>query len=93
MKIITTASRLLLQNGGHTIGELDFVLADRQMRIDHVGVRPEYRGQGLAKQLVDATAALARQEGWTILPVCPYAQKVLARNPAHAGLIITGKPS
>lgn len=87
MKIITTDSRLLLQNNGDTIGELDFVIADGQMRIDHVGVRPEYRGQGLAKQLVDAAVSVARRENCRILPVCPYAQKVLSRTAQYADIL------
>lgn len=87
INIIETPGRLLLQAGGDTVGELDFVIADGQMRIDHVGVRPEYRGQGFARQLVDAAVSVARRENCRILPVCPYAQKVLSRTAQYADIL------
>lgn len=41
----------------------------------HTIVRPEFRGHGVAKALLDATVAYARENGVLIHAVCSYAVK------------------
>ena len=46
----------------------------------------QYRGQGLAQQLVEAAASWAQEQGLKIVPVCPYARAVLRRDKRLAEL-------
>lgn len=87
MDIVRKESGLLLRKQGEDIGRLDFFRESGRMRIDYVGVDPQYRGQGLAKQLVDAAVAWAREENWKIVPVCPYARAVLLRDKTAADVL------
>ncbi len=48
--------------------------------IMHTVVDPECRGQGIAKALLDAAVAFAREKGHKIRPVCPYVEKVFSRS-------------
>lgn len=84
MNVIHEDGRFTLQQDGAAIGTLKYALADGRMRIDHVGVAPAYRGQGLARELVAAAARFAHEAGMQIVPVCPYARAVLLRDKTWA---------
>ncbi|HEY4202339.1 MAG TPA: GNAT family N-acetyltransferase [Devosiaceae bacterium] len=49
--------------------------------IDHTGVPPEYRGQGIAERLVNAGIADAREQGFKIKPYCSYVTAQFRRHP------------
>lgn len=69
---------------GVPVGEIDFVrLPGGVADIHHTGVDPQFEGRGFGKELVAAAVNLARQEGWKLRASCPYAAKVLARNPDY----------
>lgn len=87
MDMVRKENGLLLRKQGEEIGRLDFFRENGRMRIDYVGVDPQYRGQGLAKQLVDAAVVWAREENWKIVPICPYARAVLLRDKAAADVL------
>ncbi|WP_396022258.1 GNAT family N-acetyltransferase [Chryseobacterium suipulveris] len=48
--------------------------------IDHTEVDPKFGGQGLAKQLVLAGAAYAKENNKKVIPLCPYAKSVFEKN-------------
>lgn len=50
--------------------------------ITHTFVRPDLRGQGVARRLVDAVVARARAEGKHIVPACSYAYAVFEHDPS-----------
>ena len=63
------------------VGELTYQrTTSERMIIDHTRVFEGFEGQGIARQLVMATADFARQNGRTIVPVCSYARNVLTRT-------------
>jgi predicted GNAT family acetyltransferase len=53
---------------------------------DHTGVPPQYRGQGIAEQLVKAAMDHARLTGGRIVPVCSYVVAQFRRHPEWADL-------
>ena len=60
------------------IGEITFTsISPTCISIDHTFVHPNYRNQGIARQLLQFVLQLAKQKHWQIVPVCPYAKKVL----------------
>lgn len=59
------------------IGEITYYLRDGRIIIDHTYVNPDYRGQGLARKLVDVVVNKARAEKMKIEPQCSYAVRVL----------------
>ena len=63
------------------ICEITYSLADSNMIvIDRTFVNDDYRGQGIAAQLVDRVVKMAREENKKIIPRCPFAKGMLERN-------------
>ena len=48
---------------------------------DHTGVDESLRGEGVAKVLVERLVDDARDEGVTIVPLCPYVKAQYAKHP------------
>ena len=63
------------------ICEITYSIADSSMIIiDRTFVNDDYRGQGIAAQLVDRVVEMAREENKKIIPRCPFAKGMLERN-------------
>lgn len=72
-------------NQGQQQGELTYQWqGDTTISIDHTWVDPALRGQGVARQLLDAAVAFAREKGIKILPRCSYAVAVFKRDTSLA---------
>ncbi len=72
-------------NNGKRLGYLSYDWEnDSVFAIMHTVVDPEYRGQGIAKSLLDAAVAFAREEGHKIRPVCPYVKRVFSQSYIYA---------
>lgn len=55
--------------------------AGEVLTIPHVEAPPVLRGKGTAARLMDGIAALARAQGFKIVPTCPYAIAWFRRHP------------
>ena len=62
---------------GNLIGECDYRVQGNSWYITHTEVLPEFGGQGIARQLVLMVAEEAQNSGFTVVPLCSYAVKVL----------------
>jgi predicted GNAT family acetyltransferase len=74
------ASRFILRRGGHEIGELTYQASGGRVALLHTEVRPDLRGQGLARTLVIAAVEWARAEHLRLTPLCWYTRVVLERS-------------
>lgn len=48
--------------------------------IDHTEVNPEFKGQGVGEKLVMSAVSFARENNLKIMPLCPFAASVFAKN-------------
>lgn len=53
---------------------------EKMLAVMHTVVVPAYRGQGVAKELLDTVAAFARDNQYRIRPICSYAVKMFAHG-------------
>ena len=61
---------------GLEVGEITYSRGGKDVLvIEHTGVDPDYRGQGLAEELVGKVVEKAKKEGLKIEPVCSFAKK------------------
>ena len=65
----------------HTIaGMMTFTLPNDQMIIiDHTEVDPSHQGKSVGKLLLYKIVAMAREDGLSILPLCPFAKAMFLK--------------
>ena len=76
-----TRGGFVAERDGRTLGEMDYSRPQSDlMIIEHTEVSSEARGTGVGRMLVDAAVAWARREHAHIMPLCPYARSVFAKD-------------
>src|SRR5512140_2301403 len=55
------------------LSKLDYIQDGKNFVITHVGVHPEFRGQGVAGKIMDAGLEYARQNLLRVMLMCSYA--------------------
>lgn len=71
----------LMDEQNKAVGELTFILKEEQMIINHTGVNPDLRGQGLAEKLVLEAVDYARKNKLKIIPFCSYVSVFVGKHP------------
>ncbi len=69
------------EDAEHALAEITFVpTGEDKIIIDHTYVSEVLKGQGVGKQLVKKVIEYARQENKKIIPLCPFAKKVMTKS-------------
>jgi uncharacterized protein len=55
--------------------------------IDHTGVPDALRGKGIGEKLVARAVSDAREQGFRIFPLCPFAAAQFRRHPEFADVL------
>ena len=79
-------SRFLIHQDGAE-AELVYRRNGQRLVLVHTGVPDEIGGHGIGGQLVRAAIERARDEGLTLVPVCPYATRWLESHPDEVGAV------
>ena len=58
---------------------------------EHTGVPEALRGNGIATALVERLVADAREEGFRIVPRCPFVRALFEKNPDWAPVMAAGR--
>ncbi|MBB5767552.1 putative GNAT family acetyltransferase [Xanthomonas arboricola] len=67
--------------------ELAYRLEGERMTITHTQVPDAIAGRGIAAALVEAALAHARQQGYTVVPACSYAEAYIRRHQQFQDLL------
>ena len=71
----------ILLDNQQKIGEITFVpVNDSVIEANHTFIDPSHRGQDLGYVLIDALVDYARLHQLTILPACPYVNKIFNKE-------------
>lgn len=65
---------------GQKLGEITWEQVDGVMHMNHTYVSDQLRGQGVAKQLLDAAAEYARENSLKMNPICSYVVSVFEKS-------------
>ena len=82
----STAHRFSTTIDGHE-ARLEYQLQDGWMVITETAVPQPIEGRGVASQLTRAAFEHAREQGWNVRPVCPYAAAWAERHPEYSQLL------
>lgn len=72
--------------GADRPAELTWVARGGARIANHTWTPPEARGKGIALKLVQALVADAKEQGFTIVPQCPYVEAQFRKHPEWADL-------
>lgn len=75
MKELLTSNSYSLLDDGKAIAVVSFEISGDELIILHTFVDESYRGQGLAKKLMEKCDEIAKKNKLRIKPVCSYAVK------------------
>ena len=82
----TAESRFVIREGGAE-AELFYSRQGDRLTLVHTGVPEAWGGHGIGGRLVRAALALARTDGLTVVPWCPYARHWLEEHPDEAAAV------
>ena len=78
----------LAEEDGKRMGYLSYEWANpSKFAIMHTVVEEAFQGRGVAKALVSAAVAFARENGFKVMPVCPYAEKLFQRDDSYSDVL------
>ncbi|NLC54672.1 MAG: N-acetyltransferase [Erysipelothrix sp.] len=80
MKLEHSEDKFSLMKDNEMIGFLQYGIVDQTMYVNGIVVDPEYRGQGLASDLLKAGVEFARENKYKIIPRCSYAASAFDRG-------------
>ena len=73
------------EQDGQRVAEITYRWRDTQTIVaDHTWVDSSLRGQGVAKQMLDALVAFAREKQLKIVPQCSYVDVMFRRDPSFS---------
>lgn len=70
----------LLDSSGTAWGELEYSIKGNVISLNHTGVSPEKRGEGMGDLLVLAAIDFARGRELQIRAICPFASRFIEKN-------------
>lgn len=79
--------RFELLRNGEVVSFATYTQNEQSIIVPHVETKPEYRGHGLAAELMDGLLAILRKDGRTITPLCPFAADHIRDNQQHHDLL------
>lgn len=71
-----------------TLAEISYSRGNTTIIIDHTHVSEELGGQGVGRKLVDAVTQWAREEGLKVMPLCPYAKRVMESDSKYHDILL-----
>lgn len=74
--------RFFISVDGKEEAKMTFVFAGNDtFIIDHTEVNSGFNGKGFGQKMVEKSVAFAREKGFKIVPLCPFAKKVFDKTP------------
>jgi uncharacterized protein len=80
-------SRYEIEVDGERGGFVQYRRSGRELTLIHTETDPRFRGQGLGGHLIAAVLDEARQQGVTVIPLCPFVRAFIADHPDYADLV------
>lgn len=82
-----THGEFFIESEGENLAEMTFSKAQDLMIIDHTEVSEKLGGKGIGKQLVHYAVEYARNQHMKILPLCPFAKKIMEASKEYADVL------
>lgn len=89
MEFVVEGNKLIAKDQFHPlIGELSFpAVTDHRVVVERVFIHPDFRGQGIANELVKHFVEYADEHDLTVKLMCPFAKAEFRRHPEYQKLL------
>jgi predicted GNAT family acetyltransferase len=82
-----------LFNESGFVGEMVVSVSANQLRVYHTEIKPEEKGKGYAKLLLNAMLVYVRENKLMVIPLCPFVYAQFKRQPELYKDVWDGKES
>ncbi|RYF25294.1 MAG: N-acetyltransferase [Flavobacteriales bacterium] len=72
----------VIMDGDEQVAEMVLKVDEQQLIVYHTEVAQQAEGKGLAKEMLNAMVAYARENKLKVVPLCPYVHAQFKRHPA-----------
>jgi len=73
--------RFEIRDGDRVAGFSEYRRRGNVIAFIHTEVDPDYEGKGVGSGLISAALDIARDDGATVLPFCPFVRAYIAKHP------------
>ena len=80
-------SRFEIRLGDELVGFAAYERRPGEIMFTHTEIDPSFEGRGLAGRLIGSALDAARDEGSTVVPICPYVRDYIDKHPAYDDLL------
>lgn len=87
LKINSTSNRLELEIEGST-AFIEFRLSHQLLYLIHTEVPPTLNGKGAGAAIVQKALQYAKDNGYKIVPICPFVQSYLKRHQEWNDMVV-----
>lgn len=88
----TGPDRFEIAVDGEVAGFAEFTDRGDRRIFPHTEIAPEFGGRGLGGAVVRAALEATRDEGLSVVPLCPFVGKYIERHPEFAELVVKPRP-
>jgi predicted GNAT family acetyltransferase len=87
-------NRYVVMDGNTEAGFVEYIRTHGDLIVfTHTEVTPEYEGRGIGSALAKHVLDMARDEGFKVLPICPFIAEWITRHPEYKAISYRAKPS
>jgi predicted GNAT family acetyltransferase len=83
-----TTSEFVIERDGREVAHMKYARHGQRVDILHTEVDRSLRGEGAGAKLVAAAVDWARREHLHIVPLCPFANAVMAKTPDYSDVLM-----
>nr|WP_299343907.1 GNAT family N-acetyltransferase [Allomuricauda sp.] len=72
------------------IAKIEYIRAKEKIYLTHTEVPKGLEGQGIGTEMIRQALEFIKEQGLTLVPLCPFVALYLKRNPEWKSLVLKG---
>lgn len=77
IEFLKSKNKVIALDNNILVGECEFIIKENEWKIIHTYVSNDYRGQNIARRMIECIIEEAKKENMNVVADCSYAKKIL----------------